>query len=119
MNATSVEQYIGAAQPEQQSTLCELRNMIQAALPEAHEDIGSSGFPVYTDGNNAWLAGFASRAKGPMLYIMAGGVLDRYASRLGKLRSGKSCIEWRGSDDLPLEELRGLAQQILRDVRDR
>ena len=45
-------------------------------------------FALYTiDGN--WTAGFATRAKGPMLYIMVPEILDDFDDRLGRRRVGE------------------------------
>jgi uncharacterized protein YdhG (YjbR/CyaY superfamily) len=109
----SVEAYIGRAPRAQQPALAELRALIRRHLPRTAETIGSSGFPVYTDGHGNWLAGFAWRKKGPMLYIMNGGVLDRYQKQLGQLRGGKSCIDWRGTKTLSIDQPKELAQRMV------
>jgi hypothetical protein len=93
-----------------------MRATIRRHLPRAAESLGGSGFPVYTDGEGKWLAGFAWRACSPMLYIMNAAILDRYEDRLGKLRSGKSCVEWRASRLLTMGALAKLTEQMLRDV---
>ncbi len=113
-----VDAYIAAAPEAQRGTLAELRAMIRRALPGAKEEIGSSRFPVYTV-DNAWRAGFATRAKGPMLYVMDSALLDRYEAELGKLRSGKSCIEYRASKTLSAGELEELAKRMLAELASR
>lgn len=107
-----VDQFVARAPAAQRSTLVELRRMIRQHLPHAEETLGSSGFPVYTVGGSG-MAGFSSRKKGPMLYVMAPGVLDAFADRLGRLRSGRSCVEWRETADMTLDRLRQLAGEIL------
>jgi uncharacterized protein YdhG (YjbR/CyaY superfamily) len=106
-----VAAYLDKAPPDQRPTLEKLREMIVQRLPDAEESI-QSGFPVYAR-NGTWLAGFATRKKGPMLYIMAAGVLDRYVDRLGKLRSGRSCVEFRPSENTTIDELEELAGRML------
>jgi uncharacterized protein YdhG (YjbR/CyaY superfamily) len=112
MSRDDVDAYIAGAPEAQQDALREMRGMIRAALPHAEEGMSPNGFAVYTV-DDAWTAGFATRAKGAMLYIMAPGVLDRYEDRLGHLRSGRSCIEYRASTTLTMDELRDLAREML------
>ena len=113
--SNNVDDYIANASSGQQDALRELRGMIRDALPHAEESICSSGFAVYTiDGD--WAAGFATRGKGPMLYIMAKGVLDRFDDRLGSLRSGKSCVDYKASKTMTLDELRELVHEMLTSI---
>ena len=111
----TVPQYIKSAPAEMQVVLEELRTMIRSHLSDAKESMSSNGFAVYTI-DDQWMAGFAWRQKGPMLYIMKSGVLDRYADQLGKLRSGRSCIEWKASKTMTLDELKALAEKMLGEV---
>ena len=113
MNAASVDAYVASAPPDQQGTLRLLRALLQRHLGACtRESLGSSGFPVRTL-DDAWVAGFAWRKKGPMLYVMNAGLLDRYAERLGPLRSGRSCVEWRATRRLSLEALTALVEELL------
>lgn len=107
-----VAAYIQAAPEAQRPALRELRQMIRAAHPDALEQMGPNGFAVYTrDGQ--WIAGFATRRKCPMLYVMAPRVLDAFAEALGKLRTGKSCVEYREGREMSMDRLRELARQML------
>ena len=112
----TVDAYIATAPVEQRPQLEAMRATIRRHLPRAAESLGSSGFPVYTDGGGKWLAGFAWRTRSPMLYIMDAAILDRYEDRLGKLRSGKSCVEWRASKSLTSNALTELADEMLREL---
>lgn len=112
---STVAQYIADSPQDLQATLEHLRRKITSHLPGADEQIGSSGFPVYTV-NDQWIAGFAWRVKGPMLYIMAPGVLDENEGELGALRSGRSCVEWRAGKTMSMEELDVLADRMLADA---
>lgn len=115
---TDVAAYVDSAPPEQRPQLEELRGMIRAALPHATEEMSPNGFPVYTlDGH--WLAGFATRARGAMFYCMVEPVLDRHAEKLGTLRSGRSCIEYRGNRKLSLDEVRDIARHMLAELAER
>ena len=112
LSSKEVTAYIASAPEAQRGSLRKLRTMIRRHLPGTHEEMGASGFAVYViDGN--WVAGFATRKKGPMFYLMITAVLDEYAERLGRLRSGKSCVAWKDSTHLPLPELEKLANEML------
>jgi uncharacterized protein YdhG (YjbR/CyaY superfamily) len=113
MTAASVAQYIDSAPAEFQAALRALRKRLKEHLGGCtKEALGASGFPVLTV-DDAWVAGFAWRKKSPMLYVMNTALLDGYAERLGKLRSGRSCIEWRETKQLSLKDLGTLVDEIL------
>ena len=111
----AVDAYIDAAPAEQQAALRELRRMIRSALPRAAEEIGSSGFPVYTL-DAEWIAGFATRKKGPMFYLMRSSILDRHAERLALLRSGRSVIEYRPVKNLTPAQVKSIVADLLDDA---
>ena len=111
-----VTKYIKSAPKDQQPLLDELRAMIRKALPRAAEEMSPSGFAVYTH-NGEWVAGFATRKKCPMFYCMRAGVLDRHDDTLGKLRSGRSCIDFRETKDLSFDDLRKIARKILANAK--
>ncbi len=102
--------YIQRVPAEQRPHLEELRHLILGFFPDAEETF--EHFPVYARGGT-WLAGFASRKKGMMFYLMDPALLDAFEERLGPLRSGRSCVEYRASDDLTLKETRGLILELL------
>lgn len=115
MKAKTVRQYIAAAPKEHRPALRTIRALIREHLPHATEQMGPNGFAIYTAGEEArWLAGFACPKKGPMLYIMNSKLLDEFADELGKLRTGKSCIEWREAESFPIESLKLTATKLLR-----
>lgn len=106
-----VDAYISAAPEAQRPVLERLRARIRRLLPQA-EECFESRLPIYkVDG--IWTAGFATRAKGPMLYIMNTGLLDEYALVLGKSRTGKTCIEMTPTRALSLEALESIADELL------
>lgn len=107
--------YIDAAPQAQQAFLRELRAMILKALPGAEEQMGSSGFPVYTVGGR-WVSGFATRKKGPMFYMMLGDAMKAHEPALRGLKSGNSCIECRETKDLPMGELKKVIRAMLADA---
>ena len=112
--AADIDTYIQEAPETQRAELRALRTMIEAALPDA-DVVMPNGFPVYTI-NDEWTAGFATRKKGVMFYLMVSSVLDDHLIELGRLRSGRSCVEWKNSAHLPLEELRKLAPKLLAEA---
>lgn len=113
MTVASVAQYIDSAPAEFQAALRALRKRLKEHLGGyTKEALGASGFPVLAV-DDVWVAGFAWRKKGPMLYVMNAALLDSFAERLGKLRSGRSCIEWRETKQLPLKDLGALIDEIL------
>ncbi len=112
----AVDRYIADAPAPMQPALTEMRTLIHEHLPGLTELVCSNGFAVYTNSANEWIAGFAWRKKGPMLYIMAKGVLDRYDDQLGSLRSGRSCVEWKASSTMTMDDLRKLAADMLHDA---
>ena len=116
LKPATVDAYIDTAPIAQRPELANLRALIRRHFPRAVEALGSSGFPVYPDDAGKWLAGFAWRKKGAMLYVMNADVLDRYEDNLDGLRSGKSCIDWRATKTLSIDELTNLADQMLRDA---
>ena len=108
---SDVTAFIESVPAEHRPVLAKLRIMIREAMPDAEETL-QNGFAVYeVDGE--WTAGFASRKKGPLLYIMVSSVLDEHAAELGRLRSGRSCVEWKASRTLSLDELEMLTETML------
>lgn len=110
----AVEAYIATAPESLRADLMWLRAQIRSALPFATETFLSK-MPVYTLGET-WLAGFAYRAKGPMFYVMDSSLLDAHAERLGKNRSGKSCVEFRPSRSIGLPALKEFASTVLAEI---
>lgn len=109
-----VDAYIAAAPEEHQAQLKKLRAAIRKALPAAEETIESK-MPVYKV-NGEWFSAIAWRAKGVMFYICRIAVVDAFADRLGKHRSGKSCIEMKPSKALNAAQLDALAVEMLAEL---
>lgn len=113
MTPATVAEYIDSVPAEHRATLRGLRKRLEQHLGACtKESMGSSGFPVLSV-DDVWVAGFAWRKKGPMLYVMNAALLDAYDDRLGKLRSGRSCIEWRATKQLSLQDLGEVVDEIL------
>lgn len=103
-----VAAYIESVPDEQKPLLKWLRTEIRKALPDTEESFESK-MPIYKRGE-VWTAGFAARKKGVMFYAMNSGLLDQFADRLGKRRSGKSCIEMR-------DDMKDIAREILAGLK--
>jgi len=115
----TVAGYIASAPKEQRAALRELRSLIKKAAPGAVEAIADDGYVGYRTEDGRWVAGFAHRAKCPMLYVMAGKGMAKNAGKLGPLRSGKSCIEWRelkGKPSLTYAELKEMAKEMVSEA---
>lgn len=102
--------YLLQAPAAQRPHLEDLRHLILEHFPDAEETF--ERFPVYTR-HGTWLAGFATRKKGMMFYLMDHATLDAFAERLGALRTGRGCIEYRETRDLTLKEVRSLIIELL------
>lgn len=69
---------------------------------------------------DAPLAGFSPRKQNLTVYIMAG--FDRYPelmAKLGKYKTGKSCLYVKRLADIDLKVLKALVTESVRQVRDR
>lgn len=113
--SNDVKKYIDGAPPGHQPAMREIREMIVETFPEAREQVGEHGFALYTIGE-AWVAGFATRSKGPMFYCMVQPALDKHEKKFGRLRSGKSCVEYRAAKHITMDEMRETARQVLTDA---
>jgi uncharacterized protein YdhG (YjbR/CyaY superfamily) len=111
-----LDAYIRNAPSEQHATLHSLAGKMDREFPST-DPIMSSGFPVWTI-NGKWCCGFATRKKGPMIYVMATEVLDRHADVLGRLRSGQTCVDIKASKTLSLDDLDSLADVLYREARE-
>jgi len=113
---SNLDAYIEEAPEGQRASLRGLREKIEREFPGVEPQM-PNGFPVWTvDGH--WCCGFATRKKGAMLYVMAPGVLDRHAEKLGRLRSAKSCVDFKASKTMTLEQLDALADVLCREARE-
>lgn len=77
---------------------------------------------VYDSGREGdwFLCGFSPRKKEFSLYIMAGfEEFDALMQRLGRHRTGKSCLYVRKLDDIDMDVLEELLRQSVRTMRER
>ncbi len=113
----SVDAYLAAIPDEQRQEECQvIAEMMQRATKAKAQMWGSMiGFGSYhyrypSGREGDWfLTGFAPRKKALTLYIMAGFVqYDALLEKLGKYRTGKSCLYIKRLDDVDLEVLEEL-----------
>lgn len=109
-----ISAYIENAPENHRPAMKEIDAIIRGELPGADIELGS-GFPVYTI-NGKWVSGFATRKKGVMFYLMNSAVLDKYDKELGRLRTGRSCIEYRVTKVLSIERLQEIMRMMLNEA---
>lgn len=109
-----VRKYIDEAPEEHQPLLEELRALIMKRVPSFEESF-AHGFPVYLLSGRE-LAGFATRKKGVMFYLMNSRIVAARADELGTLVEGKSCVAYRETGDLSRAELRRIFAAMLDEV---
>lgn len=125
----SVDEYLAAIEDEERRRDCrrlvEMMRQATAAEPALWRP-GIVGFGryhyVYDSGREGdwFLTGFANRKQALTLYIMAGfGRYEDLLERLGKHKTGKSCLYVKRLDDIDLdvlEELVGASVEHLRNT---
>ena len=110
-----VKKYIESAGEDRRPQLEELRERILRHFPGAEEAF-ENRFPLYRRAEDGhWLAGFAHGTKGVMFYLMDQAILDRYEDRLDGLRTGRSCMKFKATETLTLDQVRKLVERILKD----
>ncbi len=107
-----VASYLAAAPTAERALLEDLRGLILQYFPHAEEGFDSR-FPVYKTREGEWLAGFATRKRGVMFYLMDHEVLDAFGDELGKLRTGHGCIAYKATKERSLARLRELVIDML------
>lgn len=123
---SDVQAYIDAIEPESKrsdsATILQLMQEITGEEPTMWGSIVGFGsyHYVYESGREGdwFLSGFAARKKALTLYIVAG--LERYEallSRLGKHKTGKSCLYIKKLEDVDMDVLRDLITRSVADVQ--
>ncbi|MCA9541001.1 MAG: DUF1801 domain-containing protein [Myxococcales bacterium] len=128
-NEASVDEFIAAVTDDNKRADCHaLIEMMRAATGEPPRMWGPSiiGFGTYhyryeTGREGDWpLVAFSPRAKNLTLYIMPGfGEYDALMARLGKHKTGKSCLYVNKLADLDLEVLQALIDGSVATMRQR
>lgn len=126
-NDASVAAFIADVEPEQKRQDCEKVIDIMSAITKAEPVMwGSSivGFGhyhyVYESGREGdWmLCGFSPRKQNLVLYIMSGfSEYDELMSKLGKYKTGKSCLYLNKLSDVDLKVLKELIKRSVAHMK--
>lgn len=122
----SVDEFLAAVEDEGRRRDCEvLRGLMREITGEEPQMWGPSiiGFGSYryryaSGREGDWpLAGFSPRKRDLTVYVMAGfSQYEELMERLGKHRTGKSCLYLKRLDDVDLDVLRELVSRSVEHV---
>lgn len=120
-NDASVEDFLAGITPEKKRkdalAICELMRKVTKSEPKmwgtSIVGFGSYHYKYESGREGDWfLTGFSPRKQNLTLYIMPGfAKYDALLSKLGKHKTGKSCLYINSLDDIDLPTLRELVQQ--------
>lgn len=120
-SAATVEQYLDELPPERRASAAKVRDVILRNLPKGYEESVIWGMITYTlplerypdtyNGQPLCYAGLAAQKNHLSVYLTGAyadpavekSIKDGFKKAGKKLDMGKSCIRFRGADDLPLE----------------
>lgn len=128
-NDADVNEFLDAVEnPRRRSDARQLLDLMQAVTGEPPKMWGSSivGFGSYhyryasgREGDSL-VVGFSPRKQNLAIYIMPGfSDYGEILSRLGKFRTGKSCLYVNKLDDVDLESLEELVRQSVTEMKRR
>ncbi|HMB58739.1 MAG TPA: DUF1801 domain-containing protein [Xanthomonadales bacterium] len=127
-NTASVKEYLDAVDDEQQKKDCqEIGRMMQGITGKKPRMWGTSivGFGSYhyryaSGREGDWpLCGFSPRKQAMSLYIMSGfGDYEELMARLGKHKTGKSCLYIKKLDDVDREVLKQVVSRSVKYMRE-
>ena len=123
----SVSQFLNAVEDKQRRADCKtVARLMRAATGNVAKLWGTSlvGFGSYdykyaSGREGSWfLCGFSPRAKSLTLYIMPGfSEFDLLMRKLGKYKTGKSCLYINNLDDVDLAVLKQLIDESVKHMR--
>jgi hypothetical protein len=123
----SVEAFLDGIEPEGRREDCRAVAQLMREVTDEEPTLwrpGIVGFGSYhyryeSGREGDWfLTGFASRKQALTLYIMAGFPrFDELMGRLGKYKTGKSCLYVKRLDDIDLDVLRELVTRSVEHMR--
>ena len=129
LNDESVEDFLNSVEDEQKKKdSFEVLNIMEQITGAEPKMWGSSivGFGnyhyVYDSGREGdwFIAGFSPRKQALTLYIMAGfSRYDELLQKLGKYKTGKSCLYVKNLQDIDLEVLKGLIRSSVEYMREK
>jgi uncharacterized protein YdhG (YjbR/CyaY superfamily) len=108
----TVEQYLEQVEDNRKRDLVQIRDLILRAAPEAKETI-KYGMPYYE--LNGLLCAFASQKGYMSLYMLNTPVLQKNIQHFRNLNVGKGCIRFKNIDELPLDAIKKVLQESVKD----
>lgn len=125
-NDESVEEYLSTVDDDKKrrdsATILALMKEVTGAEPKMWGDsiigFGSYRYKYASGREGEWfLTGFAPRKRNLTLYIMSGfSDYDDLLERLGKFKTGKSCLYVNKLEDIDLSALRELVEKSVRHM---
>jgi hypothetical protein len=123
----SVAEFLAGISPEQKRkdaiAICELMKKVTKAEPKmwgtSIVGFGSHQYKYESGRQGEWfLVGFSPRKQNLTLYIMPGfASYDALLAKLGKHKTGKSCLYINTLDDIDVPTLRELIQRSVADMK--
>jgi uncharacterized protein YdhG (YjbR/CyaY superfamily) len=107
---TTHDEYLAALNAEQRAALERLRQVIQAAAPQAEECI-SYGLPAFRQ--NGPLVAYGATDKHCAFYLMSSSTLASFQGQLQKYDTSKGTIRFAASQPLPVALVRKLVKARL------
>jgi hypothetical protein len=123
----SVKQFLNAVEDKQRRADCKIvARLMRAATGNVAKlwgasmvGYGSYDFKYESGREGSWfLCGFSPRAQSLTLYIMPGfSAFDSLMNKLGKYKTGKSCLYIKNLDDVDLAVLKQLIDESVKHMR--
>jgi hypothetical protein len=122
----AVEKYLSELEPLQKANVLEIRKLIQKNSPGLTEKVSDGkwlkGLIVYTTAEGHFVYALGPRSRGRtsfhmMPYYGSLALQKKYGSTLKKFLSGKSCILFKRSDDLPLAVIKEIIRSGTKKYR--
>ena len=114
MRSREVKDYLAGLEPDRREALTQLRSIVLEEAPGAVETM-KYRMPTYVYEGGV-LCAFASQKRYMSLY-MDTSIVEGHRDDLGDLDVGKSCIRFRKLDRLPLDAVRVMLRETLRNMR--
>ena len=109
--SSEIDNYLATLSEDQRTALEKLRQVIQAALPEAEECI-AYGIPAFR-WNGKSVAGFSASKEHCSYFPMSGSVVSALQEELKKYETSKGTIHFPASKPLPTALVKKLKAQGL------
>ena len=124
----TLDEFLGGLPAERRDTLAAVHQAIRKAVPKLAPFImtGMGGSPIIAYGKyhyksasgregDWFIIGLAAGKTGYALHLCVGGeggyLVERNAAKLGQVKTGRSCINFKKLEDLKLDATMGLVKQ--------